>query len=88
MFGAVSLYELRRNHETKSALRLAERLKSAGVLIETFGVGIDPSDVDESFLRGIATVENGFAHYRFLGDGAAVRETFASLATGMLTVED
>ncbi len=73
---------------TRRALQLAEKLKSSGVLIETFGVGTHSSDVDESFLREIATVEDGFTHYRFLGDGAAMRDTFSSLATGMLTVED
>ena len=76
------------DYEPGAAVRVAQKLKASGVLIETFGVGIDPSDVDEAFLKEVASNEDGFVHYRFLGDAAVMRETFAALATGMLTVED
>jgi hypothetical protein len=71
----------------RAALRCAEELRRCGVLIESFGVGRDPQDVDEEFLRGIASRDGSFVHYRFLGDGHAVRETFTALANGVLTFD-
>jgi len=72
---------------TWAALWCARKLRRIGVLIETFGVGRDPTEVDEGFLRGIASSEDNFVHYRFLGDGDAVRETFLALANGGLTFD-
>lgn len=72
----------------EAALKLADDLKSRGVLIETFGVGRSPSDVDETFLKQVASREGEFVHYRFLGDVETLRETFSALAKGTLTFED
>lgn len=72
----------------KSAQNYALRLKEFGVIIETFGIAKKSRDVNETFLREIATEDvSGFVHYRFLGDGATVSQTFSQLATGMLTFE-
>lgn len=71
----------------RRAMRLAQELRDKNVLIETFGIGVSPLDVDEEFLRAIATVEDGYAHYRFLGSPDSVHETFESLAKGTLTIE-
>jgi hypothetical protein len=71
----------------RAALRFAEKLRRYGVLIETFGVGRDPEDVDEEFLRLVASRDGSFVHYRFLGDGQSVRETFTALASGVLTFD-
>ncbi|HRI87847.1 MAG TPA: VWA domain-containing protein [Candidatus Hydrogenedentes bacterium] len=68
------------------ARRLATELKSRGVLIETFGIGLDRKHVDEKFLRQIASETNGFVHYRFLGDGDEVLNAFEELAHGTLTI--
>ena len=73
---------------SRTALRLADKVRSRGVLVETFGVGRNPSDVDEDFLRSVATKADGFTHYRFLGDGDAVRDTFSALAKGTLTFSE
>ena len=72
----------------RKALRLARKLKARDVMIETFGVGRDRTDVDEAFLREVATTIDDFTHYRFLGDATAVRQTFSDVATGFLTFED
>ena len=70
------------------ALKTAEKLKNAGVIIETFGVEISPEKVDEPFLKEVATTDgNGFVHYRFLRDAQSIQETFNELALGTLTVE-
>ena len=66
-------------------IRYASQLKEQGVLIETFGIGKRPSDVDETFLKQVASGEGNFIHYCFLGDVNSVRQTFNQLATGTLT---
>jgi hypothetical protein len=72
----------------RKALGIANKLKRAGVIIETFGVAISPSQVDEKFLRKIATTDpNGFVHYRFLGDAETIQDTFNEIAHGTLTVD-
>jgi hypothetical protein len=68
------------------ALQYAAELKSMGVLIETFGVAQTHSLVSESFLKQVATTEHAFTHYRFLGDGDTLRQTFKKLAR--LTLSD
>jgi hypothetical protein len=74
--------------EAKEALHYAEQLKQASVLIETFGIGEKPSDVDENFLRTVASESDGFTHYRFLGCADDVQNTLHQLARGtMLTFE-
>jgi hypothetical protein len=70
-----------------AALRNAERLKELGVLIYTLGIGSAPENLDEKFLRQIASEIDGVAQYRFLGQGDVIRQTFSSLATGMLVFE-
>ena len=71
---------------TRRALRIAGELKARGVLVETFGVAKSPTEVGEAFLQKVATQdENGFIHYRFLGDAEAIHETFQSLARDSLT---
>ena len=69
------------------ALRLADELKSMGVMIECFGIARNRTEVDEAFLRQVASETDGFVHYRFLGDGELVRRTFTKLATGTLVFE-
>lgn len=69
------------------ALMHANELKRKGVLIETFGIARDRTEVAEDFLRQVASETNGFVHYRFLGDADTVRHTFKKLATGMLVFE-
>lgn len=68
------------------AKRLANDLKSCGVLIETFGIGLNRRHVDEAFLKQIASKTGKFTHYRFLGDGDEVLNAFEELAHGTLTI--
>jgi Mg-chelatase subunit ChlD len=68
------------------ALQYAAELKGMGVLIETFGVAQTHWGVSESFLKQVATTEDEFTHYRFLGDGDTLRQTFKKLAR--LTLSD
>lgn len=71
------------------AVGAAQALKNAGALVETLGLGRSPADVDESLLRECATTdEDGFTHYRFLGDAASLFLTFKETATGTLTWEE
>lgn len=74
------------DHDTRRALHLAAKLKQRGCLIETLGIARSPSGVDEAFLRNVATRDpDGFVHYRFLGSGLDVVETFQELGAGTLT---
>ena len=50
------------------ATKAANALKVKGAILETIGVGRHPSEVDESTLRGIASVLDGKVLYRFLSD--------------------
>ncbi|MBN4046790.1 VWA domain-containing protein [bacterium AH-315-P07] len=71
----------------RKAIRIADRLRKLGVIIETFGVAASPSEID-SFLKKLATTDsNGFVHYRFLGDAETINETFKEIALGTLTVD-
>ena len=46
----------------------ARRLKDRGAVIETIGVGNDPSEVDEQQLKAVASVLGGKVLYRFISD--------------------
>jgi von Willebrand factor type A domain len=51
------------------AVASAHALKERGVLVETLGLGKNPSSVDEALLQQIATQDsNGLVHYRYLGN--------------------
>jgi Mg-chelatase subunit ChlD len=47
-------------------VKVAEKLKQRGALIETIGVGNSPDEVDEDILKKTASVLNGTVLYRFL----------------------
>jgi len=49
-------------------LRTARKLKDQGVIIDTIGVGDDPSNVDEKLLRTMASVIQKENRYRFIKD--------------------
>lgn len=66
---------------------IADNLKRQGVLIECFGVAKNRGDVNEAFLRQIATTDEAGTHYRFLGDPETLQQTFSHIAHGTLTVE-
>lgn len=51
-----------------SPIREARKLKDRGAVIETIGVGNEPSEVDEVSMRAIASVLNGKVLYRFIRD--------------------
>ena len=71
------------------AIVAAQRLKERNLLTETLGLGKTPSDLDEKLLRECATVEeNGFQHYRFLGDAESLFLAYSSAATGSLVWEE
>jgi Mg-chelatase subunit ChlD len=46
--------------------KAAEALKARGAIIETIGVGNDPSEVDEAILKKTASILDGRVLYRFL----------------------
>ncbi len=87
VFVRVLAYSDGQDQSQPGALRLADELKSMGVLIECFGIARNRTEVDEAFLRRVASETDGFVHYRFLGDGERVRRTFTKLATGTLVFE-
>lgn len=57
-------------------VKAARKLKDRGVIIETIGVGNDPSDVDESILKKTASVVGGQVLYRFLTDADRIVQYF------------
>lgn len=65
-----------------SPIRVAERLKRLGAIIDCIGVGGMPSDVDANCLKGVASVDsNGIPRYRFIGDKTSLIQEFQSMAT-------
>jgi Mg-chelatase subunit ChlD len=54
--------------DSEDPTRAARRLKDRGAIVETIGVGNDPSEVDEAVLKATATVLNGKVLYRFIRD--------------------
>ena len=74
--------------ETTKGIREADAIKNSDILIETLGIAPARHEVDEGFLREVATTDStGFTHYRFLGDAESIRDTFKSVATGTLVIE-
>jgi Mg-chelatase subunit ChlD len=74
--------------ETDRGIRAAENLKALGVVIDCFGVAQEAHEVNESFLRSVATEDADGVHYRFLGDEDTLQRTFIKIATGTLTIDD
>lgn len=72
------------DQNTHAGMELAKKLKREKVLIETFGIAPSPKDVDEIFLKAIATTDEQGCHYRFLGDTDTVYNTFQHMASGTL----
>ena len=67
----------------EQAIGSAQALKNSGVLVETLGLGRSPADVDEDLLKRSATTdEEGFTHYKFLGNAESLFLTFENVATG------
>ena len=68
------------NHDV-SPLRIASRLKKAGVIIDCIGIGGSPEDVDESLLRQISSRNtDGSVRYCFIGDQRQLLRKYQSLA--------
>lgn len=64
-----------------SPLRIAQRLKSAGVIVDCIGIGGSPTDVDESRLKKIASCNpDGSIRYCFIGDQQDLIRKYESLA--------
>lgn len=69
-------------HNTGSCpLKVASRLKNAGVLIDCIGIGGTPTDVDEQLLNTIASRNSdGTIRYCFIGDQQALIRKYETLA--------
>ncbi|MCB9852831.1 MAG: VWA domain-containing protein [Phycisphaerales bacterium] len=63
----------------------AEALKQRGAIIDTVGVGNDPSDVAESVMKRIASTVNGKNLYRFLTDADDIDNYFKTEIANRLT---
>lgn len=62
-------------------LKVASRLKSAGVVIDCVGIGGGPHDVDEKLLKRIASRNpNGSIRYCFIGDKQMLLKKYESMA--------
>jgi len=61
-------------------VRIAEGLKSQGVLIDVIGVGGKPEAVNEECLREVASVVDGDVRYRFIRNRATLIDAFRTLA--------
>lgn len=65
-------------------IKVAGGLKAQGVIIETVGIAHDPSAVNESVLRKVASVVAGQVLYRFLTDPDALEAYFRDDIAGRL----
>ncbi len=62
-------------------VRIAGRLKKAGVVIECIGIAGSPEDVDEAMLKRIASRdETGKPRYCFIGDTTGLIRKYKSMA--------
>ena len=62
-------------------LKIADRLKDAGVVIECVGIAGSPVDVDEKLLKRIASLdEAGEPRYCFIGDTSSLIRKYRSMA--------
>lgn len=59
----------------------ADRLKAQGVIIETYGIGSSPSDVDEALLRNMASAWEGQLLYKFIKNSPELIATFVQTGT-------
>jgi Ca-activated chloride channel family protein len=70
-------------------LYIAKKLKKAGAIIEVIGVGGDPSAVDESLLREVATTDaQGVTHYRFISDAQSLIQHYRRMANSLVWKEN
>lgn len=61
--------------------KVADRLKSAGVIVDCIGIGGTPNDVDEKILKKIASRNrDGSIRYCFIGDQQTLIRKYESLA--------
>ena len=69
-------------HNTGSCpLKVASRLKNAGVLIDCIGIGGSPRNVDEKLLKKIASRNSdGSIRYCFIGDKQQLLKKYESLS--------
>lgn len=66
-------------------VNVAAALKRAGVLIEVIGIGGNPSEVNESVLKKVATTDDtGLTHYWFIQDAGAIDQKYRDIATGIM----
>ena len=61
-------------------LAMADELKSRGVVIDCIGIGPEPSKVNESLLRQVASVIQGQCRYRFIKDSRTLIQHYTMLA--------
>jgi len=65
-----------------SPLKVASRLKNAGVIIDCIGIGGSPADVDEDILKQIASQNpDGSRRYCFIGDQQQLLRKYQTLAS-------
>jgi len=76
------------HNEGPNPLPIATQLKSDGVAIECIGIGGEPSDVEESLLKQMASTDpDGRQLYWFISDRAGLIRKFRECATGLRAVE-
>ena len=68
-------------------VRTGQRLREAGVWLQTVGVAGAPGSVAEEDLRKISSIINGVCCYRFIGDRAELLKHFKNLATDLMRVK-
>ena len=67
----------------RHAPAIADALKRRGVLIDCIGIGRTPAEVDEDYLKAIASVVDGKVRYRFISNADDLNDHFEAMATGM-----
>lgn len=66
-------------------LHTAEDLKARGVVLDVIGIGPQPSQVDETLLKKVASVIEGQLHYRFVKDHQTLVAHYTQLANKTAT---
>lgn len=67
-----------------SPLGVASQLKNRGIRLDIVGIGGSPSDVNESELKRMASVQEGQRRYWFIRDTTMLVQRFEALALGKL----
>ena len=71
--------------DSSAAIRVADRMKANGIVIDCVGVG-ERRSIDEECLKRIASTIRGSLRYHFVDDAEELYEHFEEIATGLVRI--